>query len=166
MLSNARAKHITSPAAIAFAALLAAAPLAPAFAQTSDTSTDAAGSAMASHAAKAEARQESIDQRITSLHEELKITPAEESDWQQVATTMKDNADAMAKMAADKASQTSMTAVQDLQTYADFAQAHVTHLQKLTAAFSKLYDAMPADQKKIADEVFSRSQHEDQNHAG
>ncbi len=162
MLFKAQAKGGFRPAAYALGALLAAAPFAPALAQ----SNAPADQAMSDHATKAEAQADTVDQRIASLHEELKITPAEESDWQQVATTMKDNADAMAKMAADKASQTSMTAVQDLQTYADFAQAHVTHLQKLTAAFSKLYDAMPADQKKIADEVFSRSQHEDQNHAG
>ena len=50
-----------------------------------------------------------------------------------------------------------MTAVQDLQTYQQFAQAHVDGLKNLTAAFSTLYDAMPDAQKKVADQVFLTS---------
>jgi protein CpxP len=161
---NSHSKHALRPAAIALSALLAAAPLGAAMAQSSDSHE----SNMAEHEARATAQDETVDQRIASLHEQLKITSAEESDWQHVANTMKENADAMAKLASQKANQSDMTAVQDLQTYSDFAQAHVAHLQKLTAAFSKLYDAMPEDQKKLADQVFQHSQHQeqDQDHKG
>ena len=147
-------------AAALMGALLLGSPLA-AYAQ-SDTGGD---SKMAARASTAEEHEDTINQRITTLHEELKITPAEETDWQAVAQTMRDNAAAMEKMASDKASQSQqgMTAVQDLQTYADFAQAHVAHLQKLTAAFSTLYNAMPDDQKKLADQVFAQSR---QHHRG
>jgi uncharacterized protein Yka (UPF0111/DUF47 family) len=162
MLFKAQAKGGFRPAAYALGALLAAAPFAPALAQ----SNAPADQAMSDHATKAEAQADTVDQRIASLHEELKITPAEESDWQQVATTMKDNADAMAKLAADKANQPGMTAVQDLQTYTDFAQAHVTHLQKLTTAFTKLYGAMPDDQKKLADQVFQQNRQQEHQHQG
>ena len=47
-----------------------------------------------------------------------------------------------------------MTAVDDLKTYQEFAQAHVDGLKNLTSAFSSLYDAMPDGQKKVADRVF------------
>jgi hypothetical protein len=47
-----------------------------------------AQNAMSRHAAKAEQREETVDQRIATLHAALKITPAEESDWQAVAQTM------------------------------------------------------------------------------
>jgi len=140
-------------------AALLASPLTPALAQSA--------SAMSSRADAAVAHEDTIDQRISSLHAELKITPAEESDWQAVATTMRDNAAAMDKLASDKAaSATTMTAVEDLQTYQQFAQAHVEHLKKLTAAFETLYKAMPAEQKKIADEVFERSHHDDDRGRG
>jgi periplasmic protein CpxP/Spy len=49
--------------------------------------------------------------------------------------------------------------VQDLQSYQQFAQAHVDGLKNLTAAFSTLYDAMPDAQKKVADQVFQTSGH-------
>ena len=50
-----------------------------------------------------------------------------------------------------------MTAMDDLQTYATFAQAHVDGLKNLIASFQTLYDAMPAPQKKLADQVFDSS---------
>jgi hypothetical protein len=102
-------------------------------------------------------RTESIDQRIAMLHAELKITPAEEPDWQAVAQTMRDNAAAMRKIVADKSGQKDMTAVDDLKTYEQFAQAHVDGLQKLVASFQALYDAMPDPQKKVANQVFMHS---------
>ncbi len=122
-----------------------------------------AQNAMSRHAAKAEAREETVDQRIATLHAELKITPAEESDWQAVAQTMRDNAAAMQKLASDKTSQPAdrMTAIDDLQTYQAFAQAHVDNLKKLTASFQTLYSAMPDTQKKIADQVFQRAHRQD-----
>jgi periplasmic protein CpxP/Spy len=104
----------------------------------------------------AETKGETVEQRITNLHAALKITPDEEKNWNGVAQAMRENAAAMDKLIA--ANRTTppqnMTAVDDLKTYEKFAQAHVDGLKNLTAAFSKLYDAMPADQKKVADQVF------------
>ena len=47
-----------------------------------------------------------------------------------------------------------MTAVDDLKSYQKHAQAHVDGLKNLIASFATLYDAMPDDQKRIADDVF------------
>jgi hypothetical protein len=155
---SSKALRLRASAFFAGAVLLAS-PLRPALAQSP--------SAMSSRADAAVSHEDTIDQRISSLHAELKITPAEESDWQAVATTMRDNAAAMDKLAPDKAaSAKTMTAIEDLQTYQQFAQAHVEHLKKLTAAFETLYNAMPAEQKKIADEVFERSHHDDDRGQG
>jgi hypothetical protein len=148
-----------SLAVAALGAAMLAGPLAPALAQ----------STAASHrAAKAEARAETVEQRITTLHSELQITPAEETDWKAVAQTMRDNAASMQKLAEDKMKDSSqdMTAVDDLQTYATFAQAHVDNLKKLIGAFQTLYNAMPDAQKKVADEVFAKSRHSDSASAG
>ena len=151
--------------AVAVGAVLALAPLGPVQAQSmmSPHSAQAGdGSRVAEHADRAEQRAETIEQRITTLHTELKITPAEETQWQAVAQVMRDNATSMEKLASDKASQsqTEMTAVDDLQTYEQFAQAHVDGLKKLVASFQTLYDVMPQSQKKLADQVFDKSQHQ------
>jgi hypothetical protein len=52
-----------------------------------------------------------------------------------------------------------MTAVEDLVTYEKFAKAHVEGLKTLTSSFETLYKAMPAEQKKNADEVFQTFGH-------
>jgi hypothetical protein len=97
--------------------------------------------------------------KASAHHAALKITPAEESDWAAVAKTMRDNAATMEKLASDKASamKQGMTAMDDLQTYAQFAQAHVDGLKTLTASFQTLYNSMPDQQKKLADQVFQNS---------
>ncbi len=149
--------------AAAVSAMLAAAPAASAQ-PAGDPSTT--GGSSTHQESRADQAADTIEQRIASLHESLKITPAEEADWKAVAQTMRDNVDAMQKLAGEKGSQSStMTAVQDLQTYSAFAQAHVDHLKKLTSAFATLYNTMPAKQKKLADQVFARSHHDEQDAA-
>jgi periplasmic protein CpxP/Spy len=132
-------------------AIMLAAPLIPARAQTPVKATEPTG--------KATPRAETIEQRITALHAALKITPAQEADWQAVAKTMRDNAATLQKLAADKAaeSQKGVTAVEELQAYARIAQAHVDGLNSMIASFQTLYTSMPDQQKKLADEVFRNS---------
>ena len=45
-------------------------------------------------------------------------------------------------------------AARNMQSYEQMAEAHVRHLQKLVPAFDNLYNAMPEQQKKLADQVF------------
>jgi len=113
-------------------------------------------------AGAAEMKPETVEQRITSLHVALKITPDEEANWTTVAQAMRDNAAAMEKLIAERTAQEpkGMTAVEDLQAYQKFAQAHVDGLKNLISAFDTLYNAMPDSQKKVADKVFQGSQHE------
>jgi hypothetical protein len=108
------------------------------------------------HHGRAARHTETVEQRITNLHAALKITPEEEPNWQAVAQTIRDNAAALQKLASEKAGQMrqGVTAVEDLQTYLQFAQAHVDGLKNLITAFQTLYAAMPDQQKKLADEVF------------
>jgi hypothetical protein len=104
-------------------------------------------------------RGETIEQRISSLRVALRITPDEETKWNAVAQAMRDNAAAMEKLVAESHNNPTqnMTALEDLKLYQRFAQAHVDGLQNLISSFSTLYDAMPASQKKVADEVFEAS---------
>jgi protein CpxP len=105
----------------------------------------------------ADMKGETVEQRITQLHAQLKITPDQESKWNDVAQAMRDNAAAMDKLVAEKRQKgpQNMSAVDDLQTYQQFAQAHVDGLKNLTSAFKSLYNSMPDDQKKNADQVFA-----------
>ena len=103
---------------------------------------------------------ETVDQRIASLHAALQITPAEESKWDNVAKVMRANATHMETLIQQRDAQAgNITAVQDLQEYEKFAQAHVADLRKLTRSFDTLYEAMPAAQKKVADQVFENFGH-------
>jgi protein CpxP len=102
---------------------------------------------------------ETVEQRISSLHTALKITPDEDAKWNAVAQSMRENASAMDKLVAEnrtKAPQ-NMTAMEDLQMHQKFTEAHVAGLKNLIASFSTLYSAMPDAQKKIADTVFQSS---------
>jgi hypothetical protein len=101
-------------------------------------------------------KPETVEQRITALHAALKITPAEEAQWTPVAQAMRDNAAQIEKLVEDKhlKAASKMSAIDDLTTYQEFAQAHVDGLKNLTSAFKSLYDAMPDADKKNADAVF------------
>ncbi len=107
-------------------------------------------------AAATSTRAETVEQRIASLKMALKITAAQETHWNGVATAMRDNAAAMEKLVATKraASPASMTALDDLNTYAEFSKAHFDGLKNLISAFTTLYNAMPAEQKANADKAF------------
>ena len=144
----ARSLAITS---LTGAALLAGS-LSPAMAQQSASQPPAAAAATSS-------KPETVEQRITTLKAALKITPDQESKWNAVAQSMRDNASAMEKVVATKRAipPEQTTAVDDLKTYQEFTQLRLDGLKNLTSAFKSLYDSMPAEQKKNADLVFERS---------
>jgi protein CpxP len=104
-----------------------------------------------------EEKTETVEQRITNLHAALKITPEQESQWNKVAQAMRDNAANMEKLVVEKrrTGPQNMTAIDDLETYQKFAQAHVDGLKNLTSAFKSLYSTMDDGQKKNADDVFA-----------
>ncbi len=138
-----------------------------AIAQTSDPSSpspraSAATSGPGSTTANSDAKRDAaVEKHIDQLHTTLKITPAQEAQWNEVAATMRDNAKEMDR-AIDKraASAASATAVDDLKAYADIAQTHANGVQKLATAFAGLYSAMSDEQKKAADETFNHRGHE------
>jgi hypothetical protein len=149
---------IFAPAAgsIAVAALLSVSFLAGPTASASPP-TQTAQAVSKSGAGEATATEpETVEQRITNLHTELKITATEEAKWNEVAQAMRENAATMEKLAAERTTQApqGMTAVDDLKSYEKFAQAHVDGLKNLIASFGTLYNSFPDEQKKDADKVF------------
>jgi hypothetical protein len=89
------------------------------------------------------------------LHTKLAITPPQEELWKNVTQVMRDNAqgmDALAKARAEKA--TTMTAVDDLSSYAELADAHAAGLKKFVPVFESLYASMSDAQKANANSLF------------
>ncbi len=105
--------------------------------------------------AKPSNRSAMMERRITSLHGQLKITPAEQKPFDDFAQVMRDNAQRMdALVQKRQASFASGSAVEQMQGYSEMAQAHAEDMQHLTTAFATLYDALSPDQKKAADQSF------------
>jgi periplasmic protein CpxP/Spy len=125
--------------------------------------SDTASPASPSHATmKSDANHSAeVERHIKDLHAKLKITPAEESQWDAVAQTMRDNAAELDGAVSKRdAIGNRATAIEDLNAYGDIAQVHAENIKKLSTAFAALYDAMPDNQKKVADEVFTQNGHE------
>ena len=99
--------------------------------------------------------EERVEGRIKELHAQLRITPAEEPQWNEFAQVMRENARDMDQAFLQRAQQfPTMDAVQNMQSYEQIAEEHAKRVQKLVPAFQKLYDAMPDQQKRLADQVF------------
>ena len=151
--------HLTSAALVALLALtgaaLAQSPQSPPAPPASPSPPAGAASPMAGHPAAGKNAEERVEHYIKDLHTRLQITPAEETQWNQFAEVMRQNARDMDQAFRQRAEQfPSMNAVQDLQSYAQIAEAHAQRVQKLVPAFENLYNAMPEQQKQLADQVF------------
>jgi hypothetical protein len=110
------------------------------------------------HHANAEAKRETVEERISGLHAALKITADEETNWAGVAQSMRENEANMQKLVAERTAEAprSSNAVRDLRTYERFAQAHANGLKNLISSFEALYQTMPDTQKVLADQVFQK----------
>ncbi len=153
-MTNSLFFKVTRPLAVASltGAALIVSLTAPTWAQTPDARKPPAA------AAATGTKVETVEQRITTLKVALKITPEQESNWNAVAQSMRDNASQMEKLVATKRAipPEKTTAVDDLKTYEEFTQVRLDGLKKLNSAFKALYDSMPAEQKKNADTVFEK----------
>ncbi len=167
----------TGVASVAIAALLC---LPAAMAQPRQTAAAVQGAAtpppaagaspLAGHPVPGKNAEERVERRIKELHSQLQITPAEESQWNEFAQVMRENARGMDQAFMQRAQQfPTMNAVQNMQSYEQISEEHAQRVQKLVPAFQKLYDAMPDEQKRVADQAFRANaekhmEHEAQSH--
>ena len=92
-----------------------------------------------------------IEAHIKKLHDDLQITPAQETQWAAVAQAMRDSASQLRTLAEARAKNAgTKSALDDLKSYQAIAQAHLDGVNKLVPAFGTLYAAMPDAQKKVA----------------
>jgi hypothetical protein len=140
---------------LVLATLATATSLAFASGALAQTAASAPAPSSAAMAAKAEKADKRLEARIKELHTQLQITPQQEPLWGKVADTMRSNAQTMHGLYEARMSKTdSFTAVDDLKSYGDLAQAHADSVKNLESAFEPLYAALSDTQKKAADEAF------------
>jgi hypothetical protein len=128
-----------------------------------EAATPEAAPASSQSTATPRSQEDRVETRIKDLHRKLKITAAQESQWNAFAQVMRENAqevDAVLKGRAESLHK--MNAVEDLRSYEKLADAHADGLKKLVPAFETLYNSMSEDQKKTADVVFA--EHEKRPH--
>jgi uncharacterized membrane protein YfbV (UPF0208 family) len=110
---------------------------------------------LAGHPVAGKTAQERVEQRIKELYSQLRITPAERPQWDQFAQVMRENAREMDQAWLQRVDTfQSLNAVQNMQSYEQIAEQHAQHVQKLVPAFQDLYNSMPDEQKRLADQVF------------
>lgn len=171
-------KTLTSSTTLLLAALALPAMGVSAFAQSSPTSGAATTMPMAAappsdsmtakpHAGRHHSRQWSpedrakrVEARIAKLHEELGITTAQEPQWKVFAQVMRDNAGKMGNGFETRGARLStMSAADNMQSYADMAVQHAQDIQRLAMAFQSVYNSLSTSQKSDADMLF-RARHE------
>ncbi|MHB1677060.1 MAG: Spy/CpxP family protein refolding chaperone [Sulfuriferula sp.] len=112
-------------------------------------------SAVSGFAAGNDPHQDSTNARIQTMHDKLKITPAEEALWNKMAQVMREDAKTMdALIQARVEHSQSMNAVEDLESYSKITEARAEGSKKLIPVFSALYASMSPAQKQQADSMF------------
>ncbi|WP_347986464.1 Spy/CpxP family protein refolding chaperone [Methylomonas sp. AM2-LC] len=110
-------------------------------------------------------QEERLTTRIKNMHAKLNITPDQEEKWSRVDTSMREDAkimDTLTQARHDHAKQ--MTAIDDLNSYAEITTAHADGIKKLIPLFTALYDSMSDAQKKSADALFQHGDHHFHQH--
>jgi periplasmic protein CpxP/Spy len=140
---------------------IAAFGLAPALAQTppGPANTTAASSA-AHHTTGRMMPGEFVDGRIAFWKAELKITPAEEGQWQQVEAAMRENAKALDQtISAARQNRGNMGAIQRLELREQFAKVRADNDARLIAAFKPLYSSLSPEQQQMANQLAGAHHH-------
>ena len=100
-----------------------------------------------------------VDGRVAFLKTELKITPAQESQWQQFASVMRQNAQSLDQAIANarqhRGAATATNAVDHMELRAQFAQVRAENEARLVNAFRPLYASLSAQQQQMANELMS-----------
>jgi hypothetical protein len=104
-----------------------------------------------------------VEGRIAFLRAELKITPAQEAQWQQLATAMRENASVLDQAISTAREQRgTMDAVQRLTLRGQFAKVRADNDARLLAAFKPLYASLSPEQQQMANDLLVA--HHDRHH--
>ena len=96
-----------------------------------------------------------VDERIGQLKAQLAITPEQAPQWSAFAAAMRDNAAATDALFARRAGAVAtMSAVENMHSYAEIARAYADNTERLATAFDRLYASLSDTQKQAADALF------------
>ena len=141
---------------------VAAVGLTPTLAQTAPgpVNSTAAPSEARHHAMERMMPGQLVDGRIAFFKAELKITPAQEPQWQQVETAMRENAKNLDQtVTTARQNSTTMGAVQRLELREQFAKVRADNDARLLAAFKPLYASLSPEQQQMANQLVGTHHH-------
>jgi protein CpxP len=110
-------------------------------------------------------REQMRAQRVARLHEELKITPAQENAWNAFVASMKPARHDRAGHG-DRSAWASLTAPQRAEKMLERHKARTAALEQRVAALNSFYSVLNPDQKKVFDEKTARMQSRFGKHQG
>jgi len=100
-------------------------------------------------------RSDRVEARIKDLHAKLHISANQEDKWNAVAQVMRENGQTLDSLTQTRVKNAAiMTAVDDVNSYSQIAEAHAAGVKKFVPVFQALYDSMSDAQKKQADQIF------------
>jgi hypothetical protein len=115
----------------------------------------AATPALPAASAASSATQKATEQRIEALKTQLGITPEQTPLWNAFAQAMRDNAASTDQLFQRRAtSVSSMSAVDNMHSYAEIARDYANNTERLSTAFDSLYASLSDPQKQAADTLF------------
>jgi protein CpxP len=142
---------------------VAAIGLAPALAQTGPApanSTAAPTTQARHHAVERMMPGQLVEGRIAFLKAQLKITSAQEAQWQQVEAEMRENAKTLDQtITTARQNRSNMNAVQRLESREQFAKVRVDNDARLVAAFKPLYASLSPEQQQMANQLVGAHNH-------
>jgi protein CpxP len=136
--------------------------LTPALAQTAPgpANSTAAPSEARHHAMGRMMPGQIVDGRIAFLKTELKITPAQETQWQQVESAMRENAKNLDQsISTARQNRSGMDAVQRLELREQFAKMRADNDARLLTAFKPLYASLSPEQQQMANQLVGAHHH-------
>ena len=137
---------------------VAAVGLTPALAETAPAANPAASQSEMHHHGNARMTSaQLVDGRIAFLKTELKITPAQEAQWEQVAAAMRQNATAFdqAVATAKQHRGNPMNAIERMEARGQFAKLRADNNARLLAAFKPLYAGLSPEQQQVANALMT-----------
>ena len=105
-----------------------------------------------------EQRAARVERHLSELRGRLRITAAQQPQWDGFATATRDNATEMhARFEARAARLPSMGAAENMVDFAEISQVHARQLARLATSFTTLYGVLTTEQQRDADVLFRRS---------
>jgi LTXXQ motif family protein len=95
---------------------------------------------------------QNVESNVSTLHQRLQITPAQEPQFNAVVNVMRENA--RAEASAPQQPPAGATAVEDLRAYIRYSEVELAGLKKMLPALEALYATLSPAQKKTADALF------------